>query len=97
VPTPRSPRDSGEKDIAAAEVHTAMNKLRIVAIGGFGWEIAHTAATRRPPISLHTMVPRTRGYAYDVGVWDSSIVQGPFSVAPYQNLTLRFANFCVAV
>jgi hypothetical protein len=57
VPTPRSPRDSGEKDIAAAEVHTAMNKLRIVAIGGFGWEIAHTAATRRPPISLHTMVP----------------------------------------
>ena len=39
------------------------------------------------------MVPRTGGYAYDVGVWDLSIVQGPVSVAPCQTLALRFATF----
>jgi hypothetical protein len=44
------------------------------------------AVSRRPPISLHTMVPRTGGYAYDVGVWDLSITQGPFSVSPCQTL-----------
>jgi hypothetical protein len=27
----------------------------------FGWVIAHAAVSRRPPISLDTMVPRTRG------------------------------------
>jgi hypothetical protein len=48
----------------------------------FGWEVAHGAVTRRPPISLDTMVPRIKGYAYDVGVWDSFIVQGPVSVSP---------------
>jgi hypothetical protein len=52
----------------------------------FGWEIAHGAVTPRPPISFDTMVPRTEGYARDVGVWDLSIVQGPFSVAPCQTL-----------
>jgi hypothetical protein len=30
-------------------------------------------------------------------VWDSSIVQGPFSVAPCQTLTIRFATLCIAV
>jgi hypothetical protein len=64
--------------------------------GDFGWEIAHGAVSRRPPISLDTMVPRTRGYAYDVGVWDLFIVQGPFSVAPCQTLTCSIRNFCVA-
>ena len=59
----------------------------------FGWEIAHAAVTRRPPVSLYAMVPRTGGYAYDVGVWDLSIVQGPFSVAPCQTLALRLATF----
>jgi hypothetical protein len=33
----------------------------------FGWEIAHGAVTRRPPISLYAMAARTRGYAYDDG------------------------------
>jgi hypothetical protein len=42
-------------------------------------------------------VPRTGGYAYAVGVWEMSIVQGPFSVAPCHTLALRFANFCIAV
>jgi hypothetical protein len=59
----------------------------------FGREIAHGAVTRRPPISFDTVVPRTGGYTYDVGVWDLSSVQGPFSVAPCQTLTLRFATF----
>jgi hypothetical protein len=53
-----------------------------------GWGIAHAP---RPPISLYTMATRTGGYAYDVGVWDVSIVQGPFSVAPCPTPTLRFA------
>jgi hypothetical protein len=52
----------------------------------FGWEIAHDAVSRRPPISFYTIVPRTGGYTYDVGVWDSFIIQGPFSVAPCQTL-----------
>jgi hypothetical protein len=43
-----------------------------------GWEIAHGVVTRRLPNPLSTMVPRTGGYAYDVWVWDLSIVQGPF-------------------
>jgi hypothetical protein len=58
----------------------------------FGWEVAHGAVTRRPPISLDTMVARTGGYTRDVGVWDFSIVQGPFSVAPCQTLAVRFAT-----
>jgi hypothetical protein len=42
---------------------------------------------------LHAMVPCTEGYAYDLGVWDLSIVQGPFSVAPVPTLQLLFATF----
>jgi hypothetical protein len=71
---------------------TAMGQFANRYIRDFGWEIAHGAVTRRPPISLYTMVPRTGSYAYDVGVWDSSIVQGPFSVAPCPSPTLRFAS-----
>jgi hypothetical protein len=64
----------------------------------FWWGmIAHEAITRRPPIPLYTTVPLTGDYAYNVGVWDLSIVQGPFSVAPCPTLTFRFRNFCVAV
>jgi hypothetical protein len=33
-------------------------------------------------ISLHTTVARTHMYPYAAKVWDLSIVQGPFSVAP---------------
>jgi hypothetical protein len=40
----------------------------------FGWVIAHAAVSRRPPISLSTMVARTGGYTYEVGVWVLSIV-----------------------
>ena len=70
-----------------------MENLRIVTVGISGGRALTGAVSRRPPISLYTMVPRTEGYTYDVGVWDWSIVQGPFSVAPCQNLRLRFATF----
>jgi hypothetical protein len=50
------------------------------------------AVTRRPPVSLYTVVLRTGCYAHDVEVWDLSVIQGPFSVAPCQTLTLRFAT-----
>jgi hypothetical protein len=59
-------------------------------------DIAHGAVSRRPPISLYTMVARTGGYAYDVGVWDLSVVQGPIfcRAVPNPNVTIR--NFCIA-
>jgi hypothetical protein len=43
----------------------------------FGWEIAHAAVSRRPPISLVTIVARTGGYTYDAKVCDSSILCRP--------------------
>ena len=49
--------------------------------------------SRRPPIPLTRMVARTQGYTYDAHVWDLSIVQGPFSVAPCQTLIVRFVTF----
>jgi hypothetical protein len=72
-----------------SEVRTATEKVaNRNSLRDFGWEIAHAAVSRRPPVSLHTMVPRTAGYAYDVGVGGLSIVQGPFSVASCQTLEL---------
>jgi hypothetical protein len=64
-----------------------VEKLRIVNVWAFGWEIAHEAVSRRPPISLDTIVARTHMYTCTAKVWDLSIVQGPFSVAPCQTLT----------
>ena len=65
------------RQLRAHAGETATQQLRIVTFRDFGWEMAHGAVTRRPPIPLYTIVPRTGGYAYDVGVWDLSIVQGP--------------------
>jgi hypothetical protein len=56
-------------------------------------EIAHAAVSRLPPISLTRIVARTEGYTHAAKVWDLSIVQGPFSVAPCQTLIVRFVNF----
>jgi hypothetical protein len=63
---------------------TSEGKVANRGVRGFGWEIAHAAVSRRPPISLYTIVARTRMYTYAASVWDLSIVQGPFSVAPCQ-------------
>ena len=43
----------------------------------------HTVS-RRPPVSLSRTVTRTEGYTYAAAVCDSSLVQGPFPVAPCQ-------------
>jgi hypothetical protein len=44
------------------------------------------------------MVPRTVSYTYDANVWDSSIVQAPFSaVAPCQTLIVTIRNLFIAV
>jgi hypothetical protein len=81
---------------------TAVQKLRFVKVAiRSGWEIAHSGAvSRRPPISLYTMAPPVPAYrGLHDGVWDLSIVQGPFSVAPCQTLsvTIRtFASLCTA-
>jgi hypothetical protein len=50
---------------------------------GFGWEMAHAAVSRRPPIPLYTIVARTHTYTYAMRkVWDLSIVRGALSVGP---------------
>jgi hypothetical protein len=54
----------------------------------FEWEIAHEAVSRRMPIFFYTIVARTHMYTYDASVWDSSLVQGLFSVAPCQTLSV---------
>jgi hypothetical protein len=71
---------------------TATKQLRIAHGRDFGWEIAHAAASRRPPISLDSIVARIEGYTYDTKVWDSSLVQGPLSVAPCRTPIVRFAT-----
>ena len=53
-----------------------------------GDELTGSFVSRRPPISLCTIVARAGGYTYDAEVWALSLVQGPFSVAPCQ--TLRY-------
>jgi hypothetical protein len=78
------------------QCHTAMQKVPNRNVRGFGWEMAHDAVSRRPPIPLYTMVARTHMYTYDANVWDLSIVQGAFSVAA-KLLVLRFATLCIAV
>jgi hypothetical protein len=77
--------------ISTTRAHAATKKLRIVR--DFGWEIAHEAVSRRPPISLSRFVARTHMYTYAAKVWVSSIVQGPFCCRPVLTLELRFATF----
>jgi hypothetical protein len=84
--------DWSEREADWASVRaTAMEKSLNRDVGDFGWEIAHAAVSRRPPISLARIIARTEGYTYAANVWDVSIVQGPFSVAPCQTFALRFA------
>jgi hypothetical protein len=78
-------------------VHTATQKGANRNGRGFGWDIAHAAVSRRTSISFSRIVARTDGYTYAAKVWDSSIVQGPFSVAPRQTLPLRFATIFIVV
>jgi hypothetical protein len=66
-------------------------RVRIATLG-FKEKRAHVAVSRRPPISLYTIVARTHMYTYDARVWALSLVQGPVSVAPCQTLLARFAT-----
>ena len=73
---------------------SAMRKLRTGRDSG--GDETHAAASPRPPISFYTMVPRTGGYAHDVGVWDLSIVaKEHFVPNPRASVTIR--SFCIAV
>jgi hypothetical protein len=56
--------------------------MQLLRIGLLGREIVHAAVSRRPPISLSTIVARTEGYTHTAKVWAVSLVQGPFSVVP---------------
>jgi hypothetical protein len=58
----------------------------------FGWGIAHAAVSRRPPISLDTIVARTHMYAHGAKVWNLSSFKG-FLSPRCQTLTIR--NFCI--
>jgi hypothetical protein len=50
-----------------------MRKVANRNVSGFGWGIAHEGRYAMPAdFPLHD---GTGGYAYDVGVWDMSIVQ----------------------
>jgi hypothetical protein len=77
----------------AATIKVANRDVRDFRVGD---ELTR-AVSRRPPISLDTVVARTEGYTYAAKIWDFSIVQGPFSVAPCQTVALRFATFCFAL
>ena len=75
---------------------TAIKKSRIVTLGFLtGKSLTPPFAT---PISIYTIAARTEGYTYAAKVWDLSIVQRPFPVAPCQTypcVTIR--NFCIAL
>jgi hypothetical protein len=80
--------------------HTTTQKGANRNVRGFGWEISLTRLFRDAHRFPSTRwFPRAGGYTYDVGVWDVSIIQGPFSVAPchplqvVQLVALRFATF----
>jgi hypothetical protein len=92
-----SPSAAGE---ACPPVMCALDDSTCGPYSESGWEIAHAAVTPRPPISLNTMVSGTGSYAYDVGVWELSIIQGAFSVAPRQTVRVpcvTIRNLFIAV
>jgi hypothetical protein len=60
----------------------------------FGWEIAHEAVSRRPPISLYTMVARTEGYTCDASVWDFVYRSRAILCRPVPNLSVAIRNIC---
>jgi hypothetical protein len=69
----------------------AMQKLRIVTLGISGGR-SHEAVSRRPPISLYTIIARTHMYTYAARVWDLSIVPRAIFCRPVPTPTLRFAT-----
>jgi hypothetical protein len=81
APLPCSDRGTGRPRGSASEpTGEGETTIRV-----FGWEIAHAAVSPRPPISLDTMVARTRMDTYDAERSRFVLVQGPISVAPAPN------------
>ena len=72
-------------------------QLRIATIGVSGGRWLTRGRFATPAEFLSRIVARVEGYTYDAIMWDVSIVQAPFSVAPCQTLMFRFATFCIAV
>jgi hypothetical protein len=58
--------------------------------------IAHGGFTRRPPIALDTMVPRTGGYTRRWGLGFVHHSRAIFCRA-VPNLSVTIRNFCIAV
>jgi hypothetical protein len=71
--------DKGNLCIKSELISSQVKKWRIVTSGVSG------------PISLYTVVPRTEGNTYDVGLWALSIMQGSFSLVPNPNCVCRRA------
>jgi hypothetical protein len=63
----------------------------------FGWGIVHAAVTRRPTISLYTMIPRTGGYVYDVGGLGFVCHSRAIFCRAVPNLSGTIRNFSIAV
>jgi hypothetical protein len=57
-----------------------------------GWEISSRRRSATPAHPSYTTVPRTEGCTY-AAKGALSFIQGPFSVAPCQTRTVRFATF----
>ena len=54
--------------------------------------LCESAVSRRANNPSDTNVPRTEDHTHETQLWALSIVQGPFSVAPWQTLIVRFAT-----
>jgi hypothetical protein len=61
---------AAERAVRAPSCSDATVANRCVGISGGRYR--SRGRTRRPPISLYTLVPRAGSYAYAVGVWDLS-------------------------
>jgi hypothetical protein len=71
-------------------------KLRNGYVCDFGWMIAHAAVSRRPPVSLDTIVARTHMYTHDCEFGICPSFKRHFFVAPCRpNITI--CNILVAV
>jgi hypothetical protein len=82
----------GRTNSAATRRRAGENSDQRVAnrdVWDFGWEIiAHAAVSRRPPISLYTIVARTHMYTYDAKVWDLPSFKDPCRTQRYDSLTV---------
>ena len=53
-------------------------KLANRNVWSFGWEVAHAAVSRRPPIPLSRIVAHTHMYTYAANVWNVPSFKGHF-------------------